>query len=203
VLIQAAGSTTNTVTLGTPTSAGDLLVLSAGLYSGTTNQITAVIDSAGNTWTRIGAYATAGHYSDGEMWYSANAAPTSSITVRTSTAANTALELLEFSRVATTAPLDIATGASNTGIAPSSGTIDPAATNDLVVGFIAGHGNGEAITVTAPGYTSQSQQTTGASVASVITGYQVLTLPSAQTFTGSLTTSIYWAAGIATFKSAG
>jgi len=162
-----------------------------------------VTDSAGNRWTRIGAFATAGHFSDGEMWYSANAGSTSSVTVTTATATNTAIEVLEFSGVATTAPLDIATGSSSTGNAPSSGSVNPAATNDLIVGFIAGHGNGQAITVTAPGYATQPQQTTGASVASVISGYQVLTSASAQTFTGSLTTSMYWAAGIAAFKAAG
>jgi hypothetical protein len=113
-----------------------------------------------------------------------------------------AVEVLEFSGVATTAPLDTSTGASNTGNAPSSGSLNPSAPNDLVVGFIAGHGNGEAISVTAPGYTTQPQQTTGASVASVITGYQELTSANAQNFTGGLTTSMYWAAGIAAFKAA-
>ena len=201
-LVQAAGSTTNTVTLATPTTPGDLLVLSAGVYSGTTNQITSVTDSAGNAWIRIGAFAVSGHYSDGEMWYSANAGPTSSVTVSTSTATHVAVEVLEFSGVATTAPLDISTGASNTGNTPSSGSVNPTAMNDLVVGFIAGHGNGEAITFTAPGYTTQPQQTTGASVASVITGYQVLAAASAQTFTGNFATSMYWAAGIAAFKAA-
>jgi hypothetical protein len=202
VLVQAAGSPTNTVTLATPSRAGDLLVLFAGVYSGATNQITAVTDSAGNAWTRIGAFATAGHFSDGEMWYSANAGSTSSVTVRTSTATNMAVEVLEFSGVATTAPLDVSTGASNTGTAASSGSVNPTATNDLVVGFVAGHANGQAISVTAPGYTTQPQQTTGASVASVITGYQVLTAASAPTFTGSFATSMYWAAGIATFRAA-
>ncbi|MDQ1509004.1 MAG: acid phosphatase type 7 [Actinomycetota bacterium] len=202
VLVQAAGSTTNTVTLATPSAAGDLLVLSAGVYSGATNQITAVTDSAGNAWTRIGAFVVAGHYSDGEMWYSANAGTTSSVTVRTSTATNMAVEVLEFSGVATTAPLEVAMGASHTGNAPGSGSVAPAATNDLVVGFVAGHGNGEAIAVTAPGYTTQQQQTTGASVASVVTGYRVLASASAQSFTGSFPTSMYWAAGIATFRAA-
>jgi len=201
--VQAAGSPTNTATLATPSRAGDLLVLSAGLYSGATNQITAVTDSAGNTWNRIGAFSVAGHYSDGEMWYSANAVPTASVTVHTSTATNMAVEVLEFSGVATTAPLDISTGASSAGTAPSSGSANPAATNDLVVGFVAGHGNGQAIAVTAPGYATQPQQTTGASVASVVTGYRVLTAASAPAFTGTCATSMYWAAGIATFRAAG
>jgi hypothetical protein len=114
-----------------------------------------------------------------------------------------AVEVLEFSGLATTAPLDASAGAANAGSAPSSGSVNPSAPSELVVGFIAGHGNGQAITVTAPGYTTQPQQTTGASVASVITGYQVLTAAGTQTFTGSFANSMYWAAGIATFKAAG
>ena len=48
-LVQAAGSTTATVTLPRPSTQGDLLVLSASVYTGATNHITSVTDSAGNT----------------------------------------------------------------------------------------------------------------------------------------------------------
>jgi chitodextrinase len=203
VLVQVAGSTTNTVTPSTPTRAGDLLVLSAGLYTGTTNRITSVTDSAGNAWIRIGAFASSGHNSDGEMWYAPNAGTASTIVVNTNSAVPMAIEVLEFSGVAIISPLDVSTGASTTGTLPNSGSAAPTATNDLVVGFIAGHANGQAITVTAPGYTTQPQQTTsGTGITSVVTGYAVLTDASAQAFTGNLATAMYWAAGFATFRSA-
>ena len=209
MLVQAAGtatstgSTTSTVTLPASSTAGDLLVLSAGVYTGLTNQITSVTDSAGNTWTRIGAYAVSGHNSDGEMWYSPNAKAVNAVTAHTSSATTMALEVQEFSGIATTGSLDVATGTSNTSTTASSGSVTPTAANDLAVGFVAGHNNGEAITVTAPGYTVQPQQsTTGTGITTVITGLQVLTSASSQTMTGGFAQAMYWSSGIATFKAA-
>ena len=201
-LVQAAGSITATVTLPQASTQGDLLVLSAGVYTGATNNITKVTDPAGNTWTRVGAYSASGHNSDGEMWYSANAKPTSTVTVTQATVTNTALVVQEFSGVATTSPLDVGAGIANTGTSASSGAITPAAAGELLVGFVAGHGNAEAMTVGA-GFTNQPQKTTGASVASVVTGYLVLGSPSAQSFTATFPTAMYWAAGIVAFKAAG
>ena len=54
--------------------------------------------------------------------------------------------------------------------------------------------------MTSPGYTTQAQQTTTGSIATVITGYQVLGAPGTQSFGGSFGTAMYWAAGIALFK---
>ena len=76
------------------------------------------------------------------------------------------------------------------------------ATGELAVGFIAGHGNAEAISVTSPGYTTQAQQTTTGSIATVETGYEVLGPPGPQSFTGSFGTAMYWADGIAVFRPA-
>src|SRR5207244_4519280 len=71
------------------------------------------------------------------------------------------------------------------------------------VGFIAGHGSTQGITVTAAGYTAQAQQTStngGSTPVSVVTGYQVLSSTAIQSFTGSFSAAMYWAAGIAAFK---
>jgi hypothetical protein len=60
----------------------------------------------------------------------------------------------------------------------------------------------QAISVTAPGYTGQAQQTStgGSAIASVMTGYRVLTSTAATAFTGSFSSVMYWAAGIICFK---
>ena len=202
-LVQTAGSITSTVTLPRPSTHGDLLVLSAGVYTGATNQITSVTDSAGNSWTKIGAYDVSGHNSDGEMWYSPNAASAATVTVHLSSTVNTAIEVQEFSGVATASPLDTSAGQSNTSTSADSGSITPAAGNELLVGFAAGHANAETMTVSSAGFTTQPQQTTGASVASIVTGSKVLSTPSAQAFTATFPTAMYWAAGIAAFKAAG
>jgi hypothetical protein len=202
-LVQAAGSTTATVTLPRASTQGDLLVLSASVYTGATNNITSVTDTAGNTWTRIGAFSVPGRNSDGEMWYSPNAASATAVTVHLRTTANTAVEVQEFAGVATSSPLDTSAGTSSTSAAASSGPITPAAGNELLVGFAAGHGNAQAMTVTAAGFTLQPQQTTGASVASVVAGSEALSSPSGQAFTATFPTAMYWAAGIAAFRAAG
>jgi hypothetical protein len=200
---ETAASTSLTGSFPLATVAGDLLVLSASEYSGATNHITSVTDSAGNSWTHIGSgYFVAGHNSNGEMWYSANATSVTSVTVHTATAASISFEVQEFSGIATTNPLDVSAGASNTSTAPSSGAVNSTVANEMAVGFIAGHGNAEPISVTSPGYTNQAQQTTTGTIATVITGYQLLSGAGAQIFAGSFGTAMYWAAGIAVFRPA-
>ena len=208
-LVQSTGATETTAaksltaTFPAATTIGDLLVLSASVYTGTTSRITSVTDSAGRSWTRIGTYAVPGHNSDGEIWYSANAASVTKVTVRTMSSAVVALSVQEFSGVAATSPLDAATGRSASSSSPSSGTVTPTVPGDLAVGFIAGHASKQAITVTSPGFTTQPQRTSAASqVASVVTGYRALSTVDAQTFTGSLSTAMYWASGIAMFRPA-
>ena len=184
------------------TGAGNLLVLSASVYTGTSNRISSVTDSAGGSWTRIGAYATSGHNSDGEMWYSSNARATTQVTVHTASAALVALSVQEFSGVASRSPLDGEAGTSKSSVSPASGPVTPTGA-DLAVGFIAGHGSAQALKVTAAGYTAQSQQTSRATqAASVVTAYQALSSATTQNFTGSVGTVAYWAAGIAMFKPA-
>ena len=153
-LVQTAGSSTTTVTLPVPSTPGDLLVLSAGVFTGASHPITAVSDGK-NTWTKVGAYDVAGSNSDGEMWYSANAASVSSVTVTTG-ATTVALRLQEFNGIATTGVLDGSNGAAGDTTAASSGTATAVGSNDLAVGFIAGHSTSQAITVTSPGYTAQT-----------------------------------------------
>ena len=200
--IETTSSTALNGSFPVPTKAGDLLVLSASVYTGATNPITSVTDSAGNTWTRIGtAHFVAGHFSDGEMWYSANAKPVTTVTVHNGSAVSVSFEAQEFSGVATTNPLDVSTGTANTGTAANSGSVTTTAANELVVGFVAGHNNAQAMTVTSPGYATQPQQTTtGTNIATVVTGVRVLATPGAQSFAGSFGSAMYWASGIATFR---
>jgi hypothetical protein len=197
---EAAAATALTATFPSATTAGDLLVLSASVYTGTTNHITSVTDSAGNTWTRIGAFSVASHNSDGEMWYSPNAASVTTVTVQLANAATIALSVQEFSGIATTSPLDVSAGSSNTSTTPSSGPAAATSANELAVGFVAGHANAQAITITAAGYTPQPQQTSTGTIATVVTGYKVLGSASSESFTGSFGTAMYWAAGVAIFK---
>ncbi len=199
-MVQTAGSSTTTVTLPAPSTQGDLLVLSASVFTGASKEITSVTDAGGNTWRRVGAYTVSGQNADGEMWYVANAAPVSSVTVATG-ATTVALRLQEFSGVVTTNPLDASSGAAATGTSASSGSATPTAAADLAVGFIAGHSNNQSIAVSSPGYLLQPLETaTSPSKASVQTGYQLLSSTAARSFAGSFPAAMYWSDGLALFK---
>jgi hypothetical protein len=207
-LVQAAGATETaaatalTATFPAATGNGHLLVLAAGVYTGTTNRISSVTDSAGNSWTRIGAYAVSGHYSDGELWYAANARPVTSVIVHNASAAVVAARVLEFSGVATSNPLDLNTGTSNTSTSASSGSVTSGA-GELAVGFVAGHGSTQSITVTAAGFTALGQLTSTASTpTSVVAGFALPAAAIPVSFTGTVASSYYWAAGIALFRPA-
>ena len=197
---ETASSTNLTGTFPTTTIAGHLLVLSASVYTGATNQITSVTDSAGDTWTRIGSYFASGHFSDGELWYAANAHAVSTVTVHTASAVSMVFQAQEYSGVATTSPLDGSAGTSATSTSANSGQASSASANELAVGFVAGHGNAEPITVSGSGYTAQSQQTSTGTAVTVVAGYKVLPTSGAQSFAGTFSTAMYWAAGVAIFR---
>lgn len=204
-LVQSAGATESsastalTGTFPTATGSGHLLVLSASVYTGATNRITSVSDSAGNAWTRIGSYYVSGHYSDGEMWFAANARPVTSVTVHTASAATVSFAVQEYSGIRATSPLGTSTGASNTSALAGSGSTASTVPNSLVVGFAAGHGNVQALTVTSPGLTVLPQRTSTGNAASVVAGYTVAATPGPQSFTARFGTAMYWAAGVAVF----
>jgi hypothetical protein len=188
--VQGATSITKTVTLPAPTNAGDTLVLSASLYTGATNHITA-ISGTGLTWKQATDANFGGHNSDGEIWYAANVpAGITSVTVTTG-AASDALGLQEFSGLGV-APTEAAVSGSNTGTSVS----ETEGGSGVAVGFVAGHGSNQAITPVS-GWNSQSA-TTGGSVASLVTGY--LPTTGTATYGGSWTTGMYYSAGVAVFS---
>ena len=199
-LVQVAGSSTTTVTLPAASTPGDLLVLSASALTGASKPITAVSDGK-NTWTKVMAKFVSGQNSDGELWYASNAASVQSVTVTTG-ATTVALQLQEFSGVATASPVvDTSAGTAATSSSAASGSVTPAVAGELAVGFIAGHSSTQAITVTSPGYTNEPLVTTSSpSKVSVISGYQALSSTSAQSYAGTFATAMYWAAGVVLFK---
>lgn len=189
--VQSAGAAGKSVALGAAAHAGDLLVLSAGLYTGATNRITAVTDGAGDTWKPLVDAFSTGHNSDGSMWYTVAQGAVTSVTVTTGTS-SVALTVDEFAGLSAT-PTVTSGSASNTGTAASATA--PGA--GLVVGYVAGHANGEAIGLGA-GFIPQAQVTTASPVASVETGYRLS--GSSPTFTGTFAAAMYWSAGVAVFS---
>ncbi len=202
----AASETSASTSLGaafsSPTVPGDLLVLSAGEFTGASNHLTSVTDSGGNQWSRVGSYDVAGHNSNGEMWYSVTTQPATTVTVHTTAAVSMTFAVVEFAGLATTSPLDAAGGQSGAGTSASSGSVAASSGDELAVGFVSGHGDAQPITITSPGYTALPQTTTS-SAASVTMAFQVVGSPGPQSLAGSSAAPMYWSAGLAIFRPAG
>ncbi len=188
--VQSAGAVGKTVSLASPAASGDLLVLSAGLYTGSTNRVTAVTDSAGDTWKPLVDAFTSGHDSDGTMWYTLAKGPVTSIGVTTATA-STALGVQEFSGLGSAPGVTVGSG-SSTGTAASAS----ATGSGLVVGFVAGHAVNQPISLGA-GYVAEAPQVTPSPVASLADGYALS--GSSPTFGGTFAKAMYWSAGVAVF----
>ncbi len=194
-LVTSAGASGPTVTLPQAAPAGDLLVLSASQYTGTTNHISGVSDNAGDTWHLVVAPDSSGHNSEGELWYTYALGSVSAVTAAT-TAPSIATEVQVFSGVKSGSP-PTSGSTSATGTAASAS----AAAGSLEVGFIAGHGNAEPITL-GGGLTPQSQvqSAPGTSISTLITGYE--SPGGSGTFSGTFGTAMYWASGVAVFPAA-
>ncbi|HEV7205806.1 MAG TPA: DNRLRE domain-containing protein [Jatrophihabitans sp.] len=197
---EAAAATSLTATFAAPAATGHLLVIAAGVYTGATNHVSSIVDPAGDTWTRAGAYFQSGHNSDGELWFTVASAPVSAVTLRLAAAGSTAFQVLEYSGVVAATPLDAAVGASNTGSSAPSGSLTPPAPHDLVVGFVSGHGSTQTMTISTPGFTVQPQVVTTGTVVTVRTCYQTLSSADPIGITGTFGSAMYWAAGVVAFR---
>ena len=195
-VLQTVSANTKTVTFS-PTTAGDTLVLGASLYTGTTNNITSVTDSAGDAWHKIGAASVSGHNSDGELWY-ASGVPAGVTSITATTAATSlALQAQEISGVSSVEGSSLA---SDTSAAAASGPITPSSSGRLGVCLVAGHASAQSITL-GSGWTApiSQQESAGTGIATVLLGDQV-TGTATLTCSGSFSATMYWAAGLAVLK---
>jgi hypothetical protein len=192
-LFTSAPASGPSVTLPEAATTGDLLVYSASQYTGASNHISAVTDNAGDKWAMLQApYSVGGHNSEGELWYTYATGSVSTVTATTK-ATSIASEVQVFSGVTVGAVPASGSGSQSSNVASSS-----ASAGGLEVGFVAGHGNAEPITL-ASGLTPQSQvpSALGTSISTLITGYEIS--GGSGTFSGTFPTAMYWASGVATF----
>jgi Calcineurin-like phosphoesterase len=191
-LATSAGASGATVTLPQAATNGELLIYGASQYTGSSNHISAVADNAGDKWTLIAAPDSTGHNSEGEFWYTYATGSVSTVTATTK-ATSIASEVQVFSGV-TPGAVPASGSGSNTGLAASASTT----AGGLEVGFVAGHGNAERITL-GTGLTPQPQVSSaaGTSISTLTTGYE--TSGGSGTFSATFPTAMYWASGVAVF----
>jgi hypothetical protein len=143
------------------------------------------------------------------MWYARNAAAVTSVTFGNMNNDIAAARVLEFSGADKNAPLDVFADTCNTGTGPSSGSITPNFTNDVIVGEIEAPA-----TVTFSGGPTFSSGTTNnqaqiesnggvGAIQDLITGYDLPGTAATQTYSGTFSASNPWSAGIAAFTTSG
>ena len=155
VLVQKVSNLTTSAQnlaarLPSSVTAGNLIVVSV---SGWPNlpATTAVTDSLGNTYSIAGTVLVSqGAYS--AIYYARNVkGGTDTITVRTvKSGGQISMAVAEFSGVDTVSPLDKTAGVVGSGNAPSSGTMTPSMTGELIIG--SGTHNGNTITTAGTGF---------------------------------------------------
>ena len=201
--VGATESTQSTTLTATITStAGDLLVVTASLRGVNTFASTAVTDSGGDTYSTV-LTKTTGTNATG-MFYVANAAAVTSVTVHASATATIVETVQEFSGVSVSTPLDVDAGATATSTSPGSGST--AATAQAVELVVAGIGwnSGPTISAQTAGYTHNSahQSTPTSLLNNVQSAYLVSSSTGPQAYGATLSSSTFWGDIVATFKGA-
>jgi hypothetical protein len=201
----ATGATSFPVALPAGATAGNLVVL-AVVYFGGTPAATFVTDNTGsNTWAQAGVWKTTGGGDLVGLFYAANViAATKTITVHYSAAmTRVTLCAAEFSGVATSSPLDATNSGTGSSRTPNSGTITPAAANELFLFVVTGDSSTTIATVT--GWTNLGKEQSTSTFGEM--GFDFLVNSGSTALgvnqTNLLGTSTAWACMVAAFKVAG
>lgn len=187
-----------TKTLSYASTAGDLLVIETSNPS--TTAVSSVTDSAGNSWTKAsGASGVRSTVLSGELWYAANAAAVSSVTVTFGASVKSAVALEEFAGVATASPLDVSHVGSGASTSPASGATTAVAAGELVLGYTAYQSAATTYTPTA-GYTALANAATSGSGNAGVADDWRTSVAGTQTDAPTIGTNTSWVDGIAVFK---
>ncbi len=200
--VSGSTYTSFSATFNSPTTSGNAIIF--GITFGNTPSTITVTDSAGNTYTQAVRTYDSRHNQGGAIFYSTNTMGVSSLTVTVSFSSGVnflALGIHEYSGVATSAPLDVATGTTGSGTSPSSGSVTTTANGDLIFGVAVEDAAGSSDSFTAgSGFTKRVDR---GDVAAYADEDQVQA--SAGTINGTWTlapSGLDWIADMAAFKAA-
>lgn len=202
VVANSAGGYNNTQQITITPAAGSLLVLNIGTSSAAANEVTGVTDSKSQTWTKI-VDQVGGNNKNQAMWYRANAGAGSTvITIQGSGFVAYAVEVQEFSGIATSSALDVTATASDStyvqvhSVGPTTATTQADA---LVVQGWAGGDTSNTFTAGSGFSNAAGTNSVGAFISSAM---QSKVVSSTGTQSASLSTSSYdWGvSNLAVFK---
>lgn len=134
------------------TTTGNLLCAWIGRSGGlTSGAVSSVTDSAGQTWTVATRGATSGLTNTRlELWYRANSASVTSVTFTSSASQTGTMTVQEFTHIAATSPVDVASPDNSAAASSSTTPSSPAVTTTVADLVVAGARFGNT-TVTDPG----------------------------------------------------
>lgn len=125
----------HTVTLPAASGAGRLLVAQVAIRSGATGNVGSITDNAGNTWQLADVGFFSGSSTRVAIWYAANAAPASVVTVNFDSALTAATNVSEWSGMATTGVLTTSNNTNaGTQTTHRSGVVTTVAAERLIIG---------------------------------------------------------------------
>lgn len=164
--------------------------------------VTNVTDSASNTYTQ--AYLRANGTSiELGCYYLLNCGTgITSVTANFGASTDIGMWVWEFSGLATSSALDgTPVSASGSSTAPASGNLTTTNANDLLIGGIVWPSHSTTLSGTTTGFTQETKQN-GGNNSELQAAYQIVSATGSYSFSGTLSASKPWAAGIAAFKAA-
>jgi Concanavalin A-like lectin/glucanases superfamily/IPT/TIG domain len=193
-----AGSTTSsTLGFGANNTAGNFIVVC--VRAGALNEVIAVSDTRTNLYHRAIQFNQTADGFTGAIFYAENiGAGANTVTVSDNISGTLRFSILEYSGVATSASLDVATAAQGHSTAPSSApSVNTTANGDLLVGTMM-TGNNDNFTAGA-GYKIE-ESAPGQGNAKLIVEDQIQSISGGATATATIGSTDDWAAGLAAFK---
>ena len=140
---MASSASSEAVAFSSNTTAGDIILVGFDFASGAT--FSSISDSQGNTLNEVGSQLTTPAGSKSRLYYASNIkGGADTVTVHTTASASfIKVQIIEYSGVSTSTPIDIQAGATGSAGSASAGGQTTVA-NDWIFGFLASDGTGSA-----------------------------------------------------------
>lgn len=200
---QAANNSAATTVVATitATASGALLVACISYATASSQSISGVTDSAGNTWHSLTAQFHTGSNSYNQIWYSFNAASVTSVTATGTSSGAKGINVTSWTGFSTTDPLEQSTGTNGTNATTvTAATVTTTDANTLVIKSANKLGNSAAGTLGWTGGTALTHPTgttTGQSLDSAYKIYSSTSAGEVTTWTSSSLTA--WGTSTAVF----